>query len=216
MLDTALPQWLSSFISPFVSLSYPTQTPANPDSWPNASYYSTGPLDYCFIISSIAVMAILRDALRLGICEPFARWYLSRRLTRSKVKAAAIINGKSNGDAQKPNGNAQKPNGSAEKSNGNAQKSNGDAQKYNGAANGSNGYGIAQPQPMSKIEAKQMRHSVIRFAEQGWPAVYYIYQFAYGVVSLQCFLLCRYMTSKSDSMYTATFPPRFSTPSLPG
>lgn len=161
-------------------------------------------------------MAILRDALRLGICEPFARWYLSRRLTRSKAKAAAITNGKPNGDAQKSNGNAQKANGSAEKSNGNAQKSNGDAQKYNGAANGSSSYGIAQPLPMTKVEARQMRHSVIRFAEQGWPAVYYIYQFAFGVVSLQRFFLYRYMTSKSDSMYTATSLLRSSTPSTHG
>ncbi|KAJ4482721.1 TLC domain-containing protein [Lentinula lateritia] len=76
MMD--LSQRLPQYLLPFFSLSSPTDTPANPDSFPNSQHYRTDPKDLCLVITIIAVYAILRDALRLGIFEPFARWKLSR------------------------------------------------------------------------------------------------------------------------------------------
>lgn len=97
----ALTRRLPSYIQPFVSLSYPTDTPKDPDSFPHAQYYNTGHTDICFIITCILVMAILRDALRLGVLEPFARWKLSRDLKfRKKRKALRVANGNVNGEAK--------------------------------------------------------------------------------------------------------------------
>lgn len=109
MNSTQSPQWLPSFVIPFVTISYPTSPPAAPDSFTSSSYYASGLLDGCLIITCIAVMAVLRDALRLGVFEPFARWYLTRQLLKSKAKQ----NGHANGDAKKE----PKSNGAA---NGNA------------------------------------------------------------------------------------------------
>lgn len=94
-------QWLP-YLTPFYNLSYPTERPANPDSFPDSSYYKTGPQDLCVVITCIAVMAIARDALRLGVFEPFARWVLYRNLALKRQENAAKLNGKANGVA---NGN---------------------------------------------------------------------------------------------------------------
>lgn len=162
MNNTQELEWLPSFFTPFVTLSYPTEPPAEPDSFPRYSYYKGGILDLCLIVTCIAVMAVLRDALRLGVCEPFARWYLARQLRKSKAKQIAHAN------AREKNANP------ADK-------------KTNGAANGN---GIAQECTaladslvVTKREARQLRHGVIRFAEQGWPFVYYLAQCGYGLVS---------------------------------
>jgi acyl-CoA-dependent ceramide synthase len=132
---------LSSFLGPFISLSYPTDTPANLDSFYNSPYYDTGPLDACLIITCIAVMAILRDAIRLGILEPFARWKLSRDLRRK-----------------------------------------GEAQSHKILGGHANGYVLQ----ISKREARCMHRSVLRFAEQGWSALYYSVQWTFGFVSRLC------------------------------
>ena len=71
-------QWLPSYILPFVTLSYQTTAPVNPDSFHHSAYYRTGLLDGCLVITCIAVMAILRDVARVYIMEPFARWKLVR------------------------------------------------------------------------------------------------------------------------------------------
>lgn len=114
MNTDAAPAWLPSYLVPFVTLSYPTARPANPDSFPNSNYYVTGLLDGCIIITAIAVMAILRDATRLFVMEPFARWKLSRDLRLSKQKAATLANGKANGHGHaNGNGHATYTNGSA-------------------------------------------------------------------------------------------------------
>src|SRR5882762_1413875 len=96
------PDWLPSFLVPFVTLSYPTPTPAVPDSFYNSQYYRTGPLDVYLIVSCIAVMAALRDAMRLGLMEPFARWKLTRDLEQSRDinidgKASKLVSGVGNG-----------------------------------------------------------------------------------------------------------------------
>lgn len=156
-------EWFPSVLTPFVTLSYPTERPANVDSFYNSSYYGVGLLDLCFIVTCIAVMAILRDFLRLAVCQPFARWYLRRQLQISKSK-------------QNQNGHAD-GNGTVK----------GAAFKVNGVENGnakSNGHAVhADGLVISKAEARQLRHSVIRFSEQGWSAVYYLVQFCYGLVS---------------------------------
>lgn len=98
MNSTLTTQRLFPYIRPFFFLSYPTDPPKNIDSFFDASYYTTGRQDLCIIVTCIAVMAILRDALRLGVFEPFARWKLSRDLVRRKRREAAMKN-QSNGRA---------------------------------------------------------------------------------------------------------------------
>ncbi|CAL1701061.1 unnamed protein product [Somion occarium] len=148
--------WLPSFAIPFFTLSYPVDSPAAPDSFHNSQFYGTGLLDGCFIITCIAVMAILRDAIRLGILEPFARWKLTRdhRLRSVKSNGHANGNGKTNGDVY---------------------------QKTNGVANG-NGHAVDDcAVTISKAEARRMRRSVLRFAEQGYAFAYYTFQWAFGL-----------------------------------
>ncbi|KAI0772062.1 longevity assurance proteins LAG1/LAC1 [Trametes elegans] len=108
------PNWLPKPLIPFFTLSYPVAPPAEPDSFPDSNYYSTGALDACLIVTAIAIMAVLRDATRLFIMEPFARWKLGRDLRLEKQKAAARANGnaKANGHAN-GNGHAVQANGHA-------------------------------------------------------------------------------------------------------
>ena len=166
----------SSYLAPFYSLQYPTATPQNPDSFHDASYYIVGPLDLCFVISCIAVMAILRDALRLGFFEPLARWKLHRDLSwriKLRTKAASAING---------NGHPT--------SNGNGYTTVNGNGVANGKANGSsNGHAsiIAAAGPSTR-ELRQLNRKVIRFAEQGWSVVYYSIQWSFGIVRRVIFL----------------------------
>ncbi|KAI0677068.1 longevity assurance proteins LAG1/LAC1 [Trametes maxima] len=148
------PAWLPSHVVPFFTLSYPTSPPAQPDSFPNSNYYGTGPLDFCVIITAIALMAVLRDATRIYVMEPFARWKLARDLRLSKQKKTALAN--RNGDA--------KANGAA-----------------NGHANGNGHAPHANGSAISTKEAKKMKRSVIRFAEQGWSVVYYTGMIPFGL-----------------------------------
>jgi len=145
---------LSTYLEPFYKLQYPVATPTHPDSFHDWPHYNVGRLDICIVISTIAVMAILRDALRLGFFEPLARWKLYRDLRRKRERAAlasSIVDGKLKGAA---NGNGQK----------------------NGHANGT-----ASPGPTTK-ELRQLNRSVMRFAEQGWSVVYYPLQLSFGLV----------------------------------
>lgn len=87
---------MPSYLTPFFSLSYPTQPPLNPDSFYDSSYFGTGPLDLCLVVTIIAVFAIVRDAFRLWLFEPFAHWVLTMGLERRRrQKAAAKVNGSS-------------------------------------------------------------------------------------------------------------------------
>jgi len=151
MNTNAAPEWLPSFAVPFLTLSYPTPRPAEPDSFTNSHYYGTGLLDGCFIISCIVVMAVLRDAFRLLALEPLARWKLTRDLQRRRSLANG--NGYANGGA--------KTNGSA-----------------NGVAG--NGHATSDG-AISKREQRRMRRSVLRFAEQGWSFIYYLCQWSFGL-----------------------------------
>ncbi|KAJ7068217.1 TLC domain-containing protein [Mycena amicta] len=130
MLDFTVPPYLA----PFFALSHRTDPPANPDSFHNWPHYSTGPQDVCFIITCIAVMAVLRDILRLYVFEPFAEWRLMKNLNQKRLAA-------------------------------------GTSSKTNGHANGT----------PSKKDLQHIHRSVIRFAEQGWSAVYYPIQFVFGL-----------------------------------
>ncbi|KAJ7047423.1 TLC domain-containing protein [Mycena alexandri] len=139
--------WLPPSLVPFFSLSHRTTTPAHPDSFPDSLYYNTGPKDVWLIITCMAVMALLRDALRLGLFEPFAQWKLTRDL-EAEYSKRAIVNGPATNGSAKANGNG---------------KSNGHA---------------AGP---TKKELRHLHRSVLRFAEQGWSAVYYPIQWGFGL-----------------------------------
>ncbi|KAM5540340.1 hypothetical protein V8D89_005798 [Ganoderma adspersum] len=107
MNTEAAPPWLPLQLVPFFTLSYPTPRPAQPDSFPGSNYYATGLLDGFYIVTAIAVMAVLRDVTRLYVWEPFARWKLTRDLRNSKPNKLvhANGNGKANG-AVNGNGHA--------------------------------------------------------------------------------------------------------------
>ncbi|KAL4081824.1 TLC domain-containing protein [Scleroderma yunnanense] len=99
-------------------------------------------------------MAILRDLTRIYVLEPFARWQLTRnweRSRRSKTHATGISNGVANGSSSAQNGHTHH---SSEQD---------------------------PPQSMTKKEARKIHRSVLRFAEQGWAAIYYFIQFSYGI-----------------------------------
>ena len=148
------PAWLPPQLVPFFTLSYPTAPPAIPDSFPDANYYGTGLLDGCLVITAIAVMAVLRDATRLVVCEPFARWKLARDLRNEKRRALAKANGTANGTTKAhANGNGT-----------------------------TNGHAKASPDVFTPAERRKMHRSVIRFAEQGWSVVYYTLQWGFGLV----------------------------------
>ncbi|KIJ69998.1 hypothetical protein HYDPIDRAFT_104672 [Hydnomerulius pinastri MD-312] len=155
------PEWLPSFLVPFFTLSYPTTTPTDPDSFHDSSYYNTGILDACFIISCIAVMAVLRDLTRIYVMEPFAKWKLTRDWKRSQRTKS------------KPNGN---PNGVSNGSANGSSAQNGHVHHANGDTNGEYTH-LA----MSKRDARKIHRSMLRFAEQSWSFIYYTVNFLYGV-----------------------------------
>jgi acyl-CoA-dependent ceramide synthase len=156
---------LPSFLLPFVSLSYPVSPPPNPDSFSNSSYYDIGYLDVCLIVTIMAVMATLRDAARVLLLEPLANWKLTRDWRHRQAlqsgtvtpvsKASSVVAINCNGKTQDPVTVV-----------GNAEKSRAD-----------------RPAEHTR-EARHIRHSVIRFAEQGWQAIYYLCQWLLGVVRL--------------------------------
>lgn len=146
-------QWLSPYLTPFISLSYPTKPPAHTDSFHDSTYYDTGPLDACIVITCIAVMAVLRDIVRIFITEPFARWMTLRNLTRSKARKA-LANGNGNGAVK-----------------------NGDANGHG------NGHAAPAKIHVTRKEERAMRHNVVRFAEQSWPVICYTVTWSCGFVS---------------------------------
>ena len=162
-----LVQMLPSYVAPFFSLQYPTATPAHPDSFPHSTYYNAGKLDICILISYIAIMAVLRDAFRLGIFEPLARWKLLRDLERKQEKILNKVNGSADDDTNHHHHTA----------NGNGH-TNG-----NGHANGNNRVVLG-----SRKKLRQLNRSVLRFAEQGWSVVYYSLQLSFGIVRIFSFL----------------------------
>lgn len=150
------PNRLPSFLVPFVSLSYRVDPPSDPDSFPNSSYYDIGYLDVCLIVTIIATMAVLRDSARILLFEPFANW----KLTRDWRRRQALKSGSATPSNVKTNGRINGPItmiGSAEKP-------------------------VADRPAEHSPEARRIRHSVLRFAEQGWLVVYYSWQWSLGVV----------------------------------
>ncbi len=158
---------LPSFLTPFVSLSYPVDPPLNPDSFPNSSYYDIGYLDVCLIVTFIAIMAILRDATRELLFEPFANW----KLTRDWRRRQALKSGSATPDLK----------ASSVKSNG----------RINGPVTtiGSAEKLVADRPAERSSDARRIRHAVLRFAEQGWLVVYYSWQWSLGVVRVSYHLL---------------------------
>lgn len=148
---------LPSFLLSFVSLSYPVDPPLHPDSFPGSSYYEIGYLDACLIVTLIAIMAILRDGARLLFLEPFANW----KLTRDWRRRQALKSGSATPDPKA--GNAVGINGPI--------TTIGSAEK------------LMSDRPAEHSPgARRIRHAVIRFAEQGWQAIYYLCQWSLGIV----------------------------------
>ncbi|EJD01170.1 longevity assurance proteins LAG1/LAC1 [Fomitiporia mediterranea MF3/22] len=90
------PEWLPTYLVPFFTLSYPSARPEAPDSFATSSYYTTGFLDGCFIITCIAIMALLRDIFRVFALEPFAHWFLTRK-QQSYEPLKDVVNGSAGG-----------------------------------------------------------------------------------------------------------------------
>jgi len=155
---------LPSFLVPFVTLSYPVDRPLKPDSFPDSSYYDIGYRDACVIVTFIAVMAILRDASRLLILEPFANWKLTRDWRRRQARKS----GSSTPNSKQCSNNAVGHDANS---------------KINGPVtiHSSTEKLIADRPPENSLEARRIRHAVMRFAEQGWQAIYYVNQWSLGM-----------------------------------
>ncbi|KAJ7591120.1 TLC domain-containing protein [Mycena floridula] len=140
MISLDAQRWLPPYLVPFFYLSYPTETPQHPDSFPDSSYYETGLLDICLVITCIAVLALLRDFFRLAAFEPFASWVLHNDLEWRQQQATASNGKEANGNSSVKNAVFNRPK-----------------------------------------ELRKVRRSVLRFAEQGWSALYYPLQLAFGL-----------------------------------
>ena len=156
---------LPSFLVPFVTLSYPVDPPLNPDSFPDSSYYDIGYRDVCLIVTLIAIMAILRDAARLFMLEPFAYWKLTRDWRRRK----ALKSSSSTLDSKHNSNNTVGHNVNI---------------KINGCftINSSAEKPVADRPAENSREARRIRHAISRFGEQGWQAIYYMIQWSLGMV----------------------------------
>ena len=157
------PNQLPSFLLPFVTLSYPVDRPQNPDSFPDSSYYDIGYLDVCLIVTFISIMAILRDAARVLLLEPFASW----KLTRDWRRRRALKSGSTTPELKATNPPGIKLDG----------KTNGPITTIDSAEK------LMADRPAEHSpEARRIRHAVVRFAEQGWQVVYYVFQWSLGMV----------------------------------
>ncbi|KAA1466760.1 longevity assurance proteins LAG1/LAC1 [Dentipellis sp. KUC8613] len=100
---------IPAVLAPFLTLSYPVETPAETDCFHDATYYDIGYKDLCLMVSLIALMAVGRDAARLGLLEPFASWKLTRDANLRRAKAIAKdeknASASANGNAHAANGN---------------------------------------------------------------------------------------------------------------
>ena len=152
------PKWLPEVFIPFLTLSYPTARPTNPDSYPTSNYFGTGRLDGCFVLTWILVLGILRECLRLGVLEPFARQYLYYKdMADNGVIAGIGVKAQSlpvNGDVPLPKPPALVTNKNAVN---------------------------RRPKGMSKATWKRER-SAVRCAEQGWQLTYYMIYWSLGLV----------------------------------
>ncbi|KAG7097015.1 hypothetical protein E1B28_004408 [Marasmius oreades] len=147
-------EWLHPRLLPFFTLSYPTDPPKNPDSFHNTQYYGTGLQDLCLIVTIIAVYAIIRDVFRLGVFEPFARWKLNRDLQQN----CSTRELKHSDSVVIGNGRSSLNGNGHVTVNGNGK--------------------VTRP---NKKEQRKLHRRVLRFAEQGWPIIYYPLQTAFGV-----------------------------------
>jgi very-long-chain ceramide synthase len=200
---TASPQWLSPYLVPFAYLSYPTEAPKNPDSFQGSSYYKTGIKDACFVIAWIAVLAILREFVRLAIMEPFARAWLSKQAARGGISTPKILQ---KSEKTTPAAKETMKDQSAEPK----QKVEDEGLEL---LLRSRRNGNAKPK-LEKITKRRMKgmtkeewkreRSVLRFAEQGWTLVYYSVYRSLGIVRL--LLLCLVLLSTPGSISISNYP----------
>lgn len=153
------PSWPGpTFTRAFFELSYPTPSPANPDSFFISRYYETGLLDACFIVSTIAVFAVARDIVRLHIATPIANKWLF-----GSTKGAVPLIDSKKGRKNLANGTERN-------------LANGTGHAANGNGNGH--YAV----PLLSAKNRVRERNVVRFAEQSWSLVYYSILWPFGVV----------------------------------
>lgn len=162
-------EWLPRVLVPFFTLSYPVPRPEHPDSFFNSNYYGRGFLDIFFAIAWVGVLAFLREVLRLGILEPFARSVLyhmdakEQKLNSSRNAKPTNGNGHANGHTA-PAKTPLKP-----------------LPIESTSSNPSQQIIPKRPKGMDKVAWKRER-STLRFAEQGWQFVYYSVYWPLGFV----------------------------------
>lgn len=176
----ASPSWLSPYLVPFAYLSYPTDTPSNLDSFKNSSYYGTGILDACFVVSWVAVLALLREFVRLAVMEPFARTWLSRQAARGGISTPKILQKSVKVTPAKEA--IEEPYG--------VPRDKVESEKLELLLR-SRRNGESKPK-LEKITKRRLKgmtkeewrreRSVLRFAEQGWALVYYTIYWSLGIV----------------------------------
>ena len=127
---------------------------------------SNSDIDWTIIVTFIAIMALLRDLVRIYFLEPFAEWKLRRDLLRERGRSTPLMNG------------------SAKEK----EVANGDAKDVtNGHANGNgNGHSVQNSPPLAltRKEAARIHRRVLRFAEQGWAFIYYVVYWSFGLVRI--------------------------------
>jgi TRAM1-like protein len=182
---------LPSFLVPFITLSYPVNPPLKPDSFPHSAYYEIGYRDVCVIVTLIAIMAIVRDAARVLLLEPFANW----KLTRDWRRRQASKSGSSTPDMRASVNDPLNVNASG---------------KVNGPVTtiGSAEKLVADRPPDKSRDAHRIRHAVLRFAEQGWQALYYLIQWSLGIVRVTYHFRFAnaHLPHPQNSIFTSTYP----------
>ncbi|KAF8761352.1 longevity-assurance protein [Rhizoctonia solani] len=183
-----IPAHLEAFIAP----SYPVTTPADTDSYFDATYYNKGPKDLLFVGTWVLLLAICREALMRGFFMPLARWRFdslarakqNRRATKRDPPSAGDKLAKHHPSVPAVRQRKVSPSSKPPKS-------------------------IKSWTETKKArDAKLRERKVVRFAEQGWSLAYYAVFWAFGMgiyINLPCFLL-------QTKHFWVNYPVRF----LPG
>ncbi|KAG8713562.1 sphingosine N-acyltransferase lag1 [Ceratobasidium sp. 423] len=165
-----IPPVLESFVAP----SYPVPTPADADSYFDATYYNKGPKDLLFVATWVVLLALCREALMRGFFMPIARW-----------RFTALARAKQNRRATK-----RDPPSVGEK----LAKTAGPEVRQRKVSPASKPVKPIKSWTETKKsrDAKLRERKVVRFAEQGWSLAYYTVFWALGMsiyINLPCFLL---------------------------
>ncbi|KAJ1311544.1 hypothetical protein OPQ81_010028 [Rhizoctonia solani] len=166
-----IPPYLESFIAP----SYPVPTPADTDSYFDATYYNKGPKDLLFVGTWVVLLALCRELVMRGLFMPIARWRFDALALAKQNRRAAKRDPPSVGEKLAKSAAAPEV----------RQRKVSPASKP------------AKPikswtETKKSRDAKLRERKILRFAEQGWSLTYYAVFWALGMgiyINLPCFLL---------------------------